>query len=262
MKKLIRIGIVLVLVAVVVGVVVLFSLDGIVKKGVETVGPAVTKVDVKVAGVELSPFSGQGAVKGLVLGNPEGFNTASAINVGTAFLKLKPGSLLSDKIVIHEVNVEGPEITFEGSLSGNNLSKILENIESVTGGAEGAPAEEEEEAAAAKKLQVDAVNITGGTIHLSMKMLGGKAMTVPLPDIHLKDLGQGEEGITGPEAVREVFKAVLKSTTAAVGSAVAGLGGAAAGTVKDVGSTVGEGAKKAASGVLDVFKKKQPEEEQ
>jgi len=42
--------------------------------------------------------------------------------------------LLSDKLIIKTINLEAPEITFEGGLSGNNLSKILANLNDTTSG--------------------------------------------------------------------------------------------------------------------------------
>ena len=44
-----------------------------IKKGVEKVGPMVTKTPVKLDSVSLSFLSGSGKVKGMVIGNPEGF---------------------------------------------------------------------------------------------------------------------------------------------------------------------------------------------
>src|SRR5262245_10901060 len=129
MKKiLLRTLIVLVVLVIVAVVVIGLTLDSAIKKGVETFGPQLTQVSIKLDSVKVSIFSGSGGVKGLVVGNPEGYKTAHAINVGSADLGLSPGSLLSDKIVIKRVHVESPEITFEGSLSGNNLSKILDNV--------------------------------------------------------------------------------------------------------------------------------------
>ena len=79
-------------------------------------------------------LSGAGTIKGLVVGNPAGFKTPSAINVGAASLVLEPSSLLSDKIVIKSIKVQGPEITFETNLKDNNLSKISQTWRRATGG--------------------------------------------------------------------------------------------------------------------------------
>src|SRR5437879_908755 len=90
-----------------------FFLDGAVKREVVSVGARLTQVQVKLESVNLSLVSGTGKVKGFTIGNPEGFKTPSAISVGTASIALKPSSVFSDKVLIHSINIEGPEITFE-----------------------------------------------------------------------------------------------------------------------------------------------------
>ncbi len=127
MKKLIvRVAVVLAVLLIVAVVASFFFLGAIVKKGVETVGPQITKTELKLDGAGLSILSGSGTLKGLFIGNPAGFKTESAIKVGAVSLGVKPGSIFSDKIHVTQVNVKAPEITFEGSLAGNNLSKLLE----------------------------------------------------------------------------------------------------------------------------------------
>src|SRR5207253_2422966 len=111
-------------------------LGSVVKAGVEKVGPMVTKVPVKLDGAAVSLFSGKGTLKGLEVGNPEGFKTPNAIKVGSVGIEVVPKSVFGDKIIVHSVNVQGPEITYETDLKGNNLSKILENVQSVAGKSE------------------------------------------------------------------------------------------------------------------------------
>src|ERR1043165_6006064 len=83
MKKLvIRIALGVVILVIVALVVVFFSLNTIVKKGVETVGPKLTQVDMRLKAAELSPLSGNGRLTGLFVGNPQGYQTPSAIQVG------------------------------------------------------------------------------------------------------------------------------------------------------------------------------------
>jgi len=135
MKKLlvrIFIGLVVLLIAAV--LIAGFSLDGIVKRGIETFGPKLTKVDIKLDKVALSLFSGSGKIDGLVVGNPEGFKTPQAIRVGSISLVLSPGSLLSDKVVIKSITVDAPEITYETGAGGSNLKKILANLNEATAG--------------------------------------------------------------------------------------------------------------------------------
>ena len=64
------------------------------------------------------------------MGTPEGYKTASAIEMGNIKVSVKIGSVLSDTIVVDEIIIQAPQITLEGSLTGkNNISTILNNVE-------------------------------------------------------------------------------------------------------------------------------------
>jgi uncharacterized protein involved in outer membrane biogenesis len=242
MKKIIvRLLIALVVVVILAVVAVGLFLDGAIKKGVETFGPRLTKVDIKLQSVSLSLLSGSGTVKGLVVGNPEGYRTPSAISVGTATLALVPRSLLSDKIVIKSINVQGPEITYETDLKHNNLSKILANVQEATGGGGQEPAKptqpgQPKEAKPAKKLEVDEFVISGARIHVSVTTLQGQAATIVLPDIHLPALGTGPDGITPAELTKLVLEAIEKAANQAASGAVADIRNGAVYLTKDPGS--------------------------
>jgi hypothetical protein len=195
MKK-ILIGIVALVGVVVIAIVVGVSLflDGGIKRSVETLGPQLTKVDVKLDDVSVSLLSGSGKFKGLVVGNPAGYQTPHAIRVDAASLALTPGSIFSDKIIIKSIRLESPNIYYEGGLRGDNLRTIVQNI------------------SASKKLQVDDLVITGAKVNVSVKGTGGLAVPITLPDIHLTNLGQGPGGITA----RELTTIVLSEITSAM----------------------------------------------
>jgi uncharacterized protein involved in outer membrane biogenesis len=231
MKWVKRLIILIVVLVVVVLLGVFMFLDSIVKKGVETVGPAVTKVDVKLGSAKISPLSGSGELKNFVVANPEGFKSPTAIQVGSIGVSVVPTSVMGDKVVVRYVRVESPEITFEGSLTGdNNLSKILENVQ---GTEKKKPETKEETKAQTRKLQVDDFLISGAKVRASVV---GQTITVPLPEIHLTGLGQGPEGITPAELISKVLTAVTKETIQAVGNAAANVGKEAIGGVKSIGT--------------------------
>jgi len=256
MKKLIiRVVLVVVVLLVVAIGVSVYCLGSIVKKGVETVGPQITGTEIKLDSATLSLLSGSGRLKGLFVGNPEGFKTASAIKVGAVSLGVAPRSVFSDKVHVKEVRVEAPEITFEGGLKGNNLSRLLDNVQAATGGSEKTGAASQSKAAS-KKLQVDDFVISGGKINLSVDAgpLGAKSATVSLPEIHLTELGQDANGITAAELTQRVLKEILQKAIPAAEKAVVDLG--ATGVVKDAGKAATERVEKATKGIGDLFKKK------
>jgi uncharacterized protein involved in outer membrane biogenesis len=239
----------------VVGLIVMaFFLDGIVKTGVNTIGPQIVKVPLTLESIHIGILSGSATVKGLVIGNPDGYKTPNAISVGRAEVSVDLGSALSDKIIIHSVHVESPEITFEGGLSGNNLSKIEDNLNESAktlqgSGASGVNATTPVPAGSkqAKKLEVDDFLITGAKVHVSLTGLGGKEMDLPIPDIHLTDLGKGTDGMTPAELLSQVFKAVTASTLHEVTAAVSNLG-------KDTEKAAQGAVKKLTSGLGGLFK--------
>src|SRR5579862_1976481 len=186
-KLLIRVSVAFVVLVLLGMLAIRFFLDGAVKRGIETVGPMLTQVEVKLDSASISLLSGSGKLKGLLVGNPTGYKTPSAIQVGDATLAIQPGSIFSSKVIIHSINVQAPEITFETDLKGNNLSKIVANLQAATGGG-GSTGSAKQDSKASKKLQVDDFLITGGKINVSITALGGKSATVPLPEIHLTGL--------------------------------------------------------------------------
>jgi hypothetical protein len=247
MKKIIiRIVVVVVVLVLVLLTVVFLSLNTIVKKGVETVGPTLTKVDVRLASADLSPFSGSGKLSGLFVGNPEGYKTPSAIQVGSVKVAVEPMSVLSGTIVIDEVNVQSPEITLEGGLNGNNLTQILNNLSGGGSAAQppattstapaNAPASGTAPAPAAttaKKFILKDLVIEGGKINLSLNIpgLAGTSATAPLAPIHLQNIGVAEGGITANQLVLAIAKPLVAGVTTAAESAVSGM----AGQLKDLG---------------------------
>ena len=262
MKKILVRVLIALVVLVILGVVAVgLFLDKAIKSGVETFGPRLTKVDIKLDSVSLSLLSGSGTIKGLVVDNPAGYKTPSAITVGSASLSLEPRSLLSDKIVIKSINVQAPEITFETDFKGNNLSKILANVQAATGGGTREPAKPQEpgqptEAKAGRKLQVDEFVISGGRVHVSVTALGGQAATIPLPEIRLQPLGQGPEGITPAELTKRVLEAIENGATRAASGTVADIGKGALYLTKDTAGTGSNAVESVTKGLGNLFKKK------
>lgn len=182
----------------------LYYLGPLIKKGVESTGPTITKTPVKLDSAQVSVFSGNGELRGFSIGNPDGFKSPAAIQAGSVAVALVPRTVFGDKVVVRSVKLVGPEVTFEATAAGNNLSKILANIRSGNTG--------QKPAGSLKKIQVDDFLLTGGKIHLTTTLLGGHSTTLTLPDIHLDNLGQGAEGITAAELYDRLFGVLLQET--------------------------------------------------
>jgi hypothetical protein len=261
MKKLLKFFIVAVLVLILLAVLgVHFFLDDAIKKGFNTMGPKVTKVDTRLDAVSISIMSGSGKMKGLFIGNPEGYKSPSAIQVGSSSFAVQPGSLLSDKVIVKSVRIEAPEVTLEGDLKGINLKKLLSNVEETTGSSTNEPSKEPKEPAAkaGKKLEVDEFVITGTKLHVTVNLpgVGPKSATVPVPDINLPPLGKGDEGVTVAEVSSVALKALLKASIEAGEKVTADLlkGGQFLGN--DLGTNTTGTIQKATKGLGDLLQKK------
>lgn len=243
--RLLLVAIVLVVLALGVGI---FFLGSIVKAGVEKVGPSVTGVPVKLDSATVSLFGGSGTLKGFVVGNPEGFQSTEAIKVGTVTLSVVPKSVFSDKVIIHSIRVEAPEISYELSLKGSNLGKILDNVSrgaNKPAGETKPPGQptDKKSSDAGKKLQVDEFVITGAKMHFGATGFG--SAPVIIPEIRLINLGQGPDGITPAELTQLVISALKDAAAKAAAENPGKLGGAATDALK-----------KGATGLGDLLKKK------
>ena len=254
MKKLfLSVLIVLVVLIVVGGIVGSFFLGPIIKTGMETIGPKITQVSIRVDAVNLSLLTGSASIKGLVVGNPEGYKAPQAISVGTAAVGVNPFSVLSDKIIVRSIRVEAPEITFEGNpFSGNNLAKIEQNVNAAINKSAAAPATNTTAKAArkpGKKIEVDDFLITGAKVNFN-------GTTLTLPDVHLTDLGKGAEGITAADLTRQVLKALTTATVKAVAGAATDLGKGAEKVGMDLGKSANSNLINITHGLGGLFKKK------
>ena len=211
MKALKIIGILIVVLIIALFAIIL-NLGKIVKTGINTVVPQVTKCEAHVDDVNFNVFGGKFEIKNLVIKNPEGYKTDHAFALGHIFVNVKMGSLMSDVIEIDQVLIDAPEITYEVGLGNSNLNTILENVNSsLPSSDEEKKEEKEEKKEGGKKVVVNLVKVTNGKIGVSAKIAGGMEAPIVLPDIEIKDLGKKEGGISMVQAAAITLKTTLLS---------------------------------------------------
>lgn len=209
------------------------QVNSIVKAGIETEGPKMTKAAVALDGVDVSVLSGRAEVRGLSVRNPPGYGTDSSLKAGHFAMDLDTGSLFTDTIVVRRIEIDGAEVTYEMGLAGSNIDAILKNIEEYTGPSQ-------------SKTIVEDFTVKNAKVRLSATMLAGKGATLPIGDIHLKDIGKDEKGIPTKDVVLQVVAPLADAIRAAVakgGKGIGDIGGTAKG-VNAVGRKGVEGLKK------------------
>lgn len=217
MKKILRILFFVIPVLAVVGLVlVYFFMGAAVRKGVEVFGPQLTQTEVRLDHVGISPFSGGGTIRGLWVGNPDGFRTEKAFYMGEVSVNLAPTSLLGDRILIKRIYISEPEFTYERRLTSSNINEILKNIEAAT---QREVTREEGKEVRAVKFEITEVIIENGKVGVGV---GSNAVAVAMPRLELRDIGKSRGGITADEATLEIMKAVMASITRSVASSPSG----------------------------------------
>ncbi len=235
MKKILLIGAVAVIV---IYVGLMFFLGSIVKSGVNTVGPKLTKTKVELAGATISPLTGSGTLTGLVVGNPKGWSDSDAFRLGKVHIAVAPFSIFGDHIVINEIIIDGPEFLYETKIVASNIKDLLKNIQEFSGGSD---PNAQTKSGKPIKFVVKKFRLTNGVARLGV---GAAALPVPLPPISMDDLGVKEGGITPDQLAGAVMQNVLSGIVAGTGEAL-----------KKVGSTSGAAA---AEGLKNLFSKPKP----
>ncbi len=247
MKKLLIGGVVIILLVVGVVFFTLSNLGPLVKKTVNTLGPQMTKTDVSVADVSISIFSGEAKIKEFLLGNPKGFKTSQAMKVGSISVDIDEKSITQNPIIINKIEIIAPEITYEKIKGTDNFQSLLKNVQGSAKSEKKAEAKDSNKEG--RKIVINNVIIKDGKVNLAMAMLGGKEITAPLPDIHLKDIGKEKDGATPAEAFEQIFSSLYSSISADSVTAVFNDGLKQLGNLKDLGAggvqAGGEVAKKA-----------------
>jgi len=210
MKKIILSFVALILLILIGGVGYLyFSLNTLVKKAVETVGPTITKTHVGLASANLSPFSGSGKLSGFVIGNPEGIQGPYALKIGSIAVSIDKSTILKDTIVVNSIVIRNPAVALIGTPFGNNLGKLLQNIKS------GSPTKSKEEtssSAASKKFIVKEVVISGAKVDVAASAMEQKIQqSLPIPDITLRNIGSDGSGVSARELAMQIITPIINA---------------------------------------------------
>lgn len=202
------------------GAVYLFSsLDNIVKKIIEDVGSEVAGVKVSVGGVKIVLREGTASITGLSVANPPGFSSDPAFKLGEISVALDIGSLNKNPIVVKDVLIGAPAVSYELASGGSNLDAIQRNVKAFTakrGGGKAEPAKEAAkepaktgEASEEKKLVINRLVISEGQVKLAAGGIPGAATTANLPKIEMKDIGKDSGGASAAQVAQKVMDALV-----------------------------------------------------
>lgn len=127
-------------------------------------------------------------------------------------MTLDISSLASDIIRTKELTLNKPEITYEYAKGGSNLDVlqhyIVRSLSQQRSERKHAPASEP-----SKKLVIEDLYIKHGTTSVSASALNGTVVSVPIPDLHLQDIGRKSNGATAGAAAQQVLNTMTHQIT-------------------------------------------------
>lgn len=207
---------------VVVGVAVLFlysSLGTIITSAVEKFGSEITQTRVTLKGTDISATDGKGTLRGFKMTNPKNFKTESSVEFDEISITLDIKTITQDTIVVKNITIANPKITYEHSSGGSNIDVIKKNVDSYLGA--GTATSEKKSSGGnsgdgGKKLIIEKLSILNGKANVSAAILQGKTMSVSFPNIVLNDIGKSKGGATPGEVASKVMDALQKNIDGAV----------------------------------------------
>lgn len=199
------------------------SLDTLIAKVIESSGSEIIQTKVTVEETELSPASGKVALRGLKIGNPQNFKSENAFELGEISIKVDLATLTESTIVIKEIFIADPEVTYEANGKESNFDVIQKNIDSYressasSSSSDDAKSKSESKSddEAGIKLIIETLIIRNSRVNVRIPQLE-KPMIVKLATLEIKNIGKEKGGVSPGDAVREILGVLRQSVIKAV----------------------------------------------
>jgi hypothetical protein len=219
------------------------TIGPIVKTAASVGGPKALGVPVSVGDVKLNALAGNLTVSQVKVGNPQGYSDKDAFAVDKVEVGLNMRSLLSDTIVVRKIQIDAPAISFESKDGKSNFDAIMANAKKAS---EEEKKQTDKKKKPGKKVVIEEFSLNSAKVSFASGMTLGKALTIPLPSVTVRDIGKASGGASAVEALTEVINGIVGGLT----QAVTGAAGAAGDLLKGASGAASEAAK----GATDALK--------
>ena len=241
----------LIVLLVIAGAGLYFFADTVLKVAIERGGSSLAETDVAVESLDVAVTESEGSINitGLTIANPQGFSDSVLLSLQGINLVIDIERSSLSVLVIEELRVDNPQITYELGSGGNNMDKLMENIERNEGGSSSGSG-----SGMAPRYIIDQLIVTPGEV--TIQLGSGKIASASLPEINLTDIGADSGGVTAGELGEIIMSQInvgvtTQVTVGALANVIGGGIGAVGGTVGDTGKAVGESIGGAIKGIFD-----------
>lgn len=195
-----------VLLVVVALVIVYFSLDGIIKRTVESQSTESLKLNTTLSNARLALFGGKLDLNQLEIASPPGFSAPKMLSLGQADLAVSYGQLRQDPVHVRSLTLKNPKLVIEQSNGTLNFKKAMDDM----------PPSGSSSEKSTTKLLIDQLQVQDAQVVIRPNLPGVPSeITVPVPSITMKNVGTGD-GASNGAAIKDV---VMQVVTALAGSA-------------------------------------------
>lgn len=207
MKRLLKVLLVLVVIVLLAGIVVVFSIDGIARAGLENGATSALGVKTSVRDMDVAITGGECNLEGLQVANPQGFRSDHFLALDAGRVVVSLGSLLEERVVIPALHLSDIDLNLEMKEGKANYSVILDNISKSR--PEDEPREDE-----GKKFVIHDTSIRNVSVDLDMVPAGVELakLTLEIPEIRLKNIGsESGKGVVLSELSAIIVRAILEA---------------------------------------------------
>jgi hypothetical protein len=184
------------------GVVFYGSVTSLSKNAVERLASRHLGVKVEVDELDIDPERESVLIRGLTINNPRGYKRGAAITIGA--IDIDARSLERERLMFEDIKVSGMNIRVEVSETGTNLSTLKQII--------GTRATDQTLSKIEPvKVVIDHVVFTGTRIEPGAvtEAIAKDLSPQILPEIHLRAIGENDQGLAAPEAVSQIIIHVI-----------------------------------------------------
>lgn len=177
-------------------VVAFLYLNTIFKSKAEEIASRMTGTKVSITLASISPWNGTILIKGLDVGNPQGYQSKNAIEFSSISAKIDTKTIFDQTIHVKTVVLQDPVINYEIGMGGDNIRKLLSNVKSNSGSSKNSvPSEPEASSGSKRKVVIDDLYLYNCKAKLAADVFGLKAgHEFSLNNIHLQDVGSDKGG--------------------------------------------------------------------
>ncbi|WP_290921808.1 hypothetical protein [Halodesulfovibrio sp.] len=188
------------------------SINPILKKTVHYIGPKVMGSKVQLEDAKLSTLSGYGSIHNVYLANPTGFPRGHCIQIGAIDVDILPSSIGTGVIVINNMTIKSMDIAYITRHKENNYELLLNNLRTKLPEPAVFPPNPSKDINYAKVIGnryiIKNVHIVTPSVSGSMPKPQKANFSIIMPDMHLTDIGEAENGLPFLVALEQILSTI------------------------------------------------------